>query len=341
METPHKPVGGKIVIISDTHFGDASQLLNDAQLVNAFAGIVSGRGVVSELVLLGDIVDTWMKPLNIALKNAKYFMGKLCGLPNVVKVTYVPGNHDHQLFMDEYREEVARNIMAGSFTTPRFSPSRSYQGTTISYLQPKPEYRFEMVYPFIVREINGKEVVMTHGHHLDYFDRTFWWARTFWLSRYIIGRRRKKKRGKEPTLYEIETANLPFYGALSMTPGVPEIVESELRFYRILNFFNKLFHKRKLSLSPRRDTLIKDNYDEIEELLPLLGHPAPDCLVFGHTHRPGIGKIPGSGITVVNTGSWVSQDDDVPYMTWVEIDYDAKLFRLKDGKAELMYSESI
>lgn len=341
MDKPPAPSSGKIIIISDTHFGDEAQILNDAALVNLFTDVISRKGVVAELVLLGDIVDTWMKPLNVALKNAKYFINKLCSLPNIVKVTYVPGNHDHQLFMDEYREEVARNIMNGIFSTPEFTPTRNYPGTTLSYLQSKPEYRFEMVYPFIVRAVNGKAVVMTHGHHLDYFDRTFWWARTFWLSRYIIGKRRKKKRGKEPTLYEIETANLPFYGALSITPGVPEIVESELRFYHFLNFFNKLFRKRKLHLSPRRDTLIKENYDEIEALLPLLGYPAPGCFVFGHTHRPGIGKTPGSRITVVNSGSWVKQDDDVPSMTWVEIDYDAKLFRLVNGEVELMYSENI
>ncbi|MBN2169306.1 MAG: hypothetical protein JW738_08685, partial [Actinobacteria bacterium] len=247
-------------------------------------------------------------------------------------------NHDHQLFMDEFRAELDRNIKEGNLSAPKFMPAREYEGTTLSYLAAVPDSRFRMIYPFIVRRANGKEVVLTHGHHLDYFDNSFWWVRTYWLSRYIIRKRKKKK--KDAALHDIETANLPFYGAMSVNPWVPELVESELRFYRILNFFGHLFRKRA-GLSPTRDTLIKDNYDEIEKLLPLLGCPRPGCLVFGHTHRPGVGKTPDSGITVINTGSWLKLDTDAPNMTWAEIDYDAKLFRLSNNEVELMYSEGI
>ncbi|MBN1289572.1 MAG: metallophosphoesterase family protein [Actinobacteria bacterium] len=338
MKIQEQGENGKIIVISDTHFGDESQLLNQAALVDTFVDVLSKKGKVAELVLLGDILDVWMKPLTGALKDAKYFIGQVAALENIEKITYVPGNHDHQLFMDEFRGEVDRSIREGNFSNPEFMPSREYPGTTLSYLAPRPDIPFRMAYPFIVRHANGKEVVLTHGHHLDYFDNSFWWVRTYWLSRYIIRKRKKKK--KSPDLQDIETANLPFYGAMSVNPWVPELVESELRFYRVLNFFGRLFRKRA-GLSPTRDTLIRDNYDEIEKLLPLLGHPRPGCLVFGHTHRPGVGKTPDSGITVINTGSWLEADTDALNMTWAEIDYDAKLYRLIGKKVELMYSEGI
>jgi predicted phosphodiesterase len=123
---------------------------------------------------------------------------------------------------------------------------------------------------------------------------------------------------------------------------VPELVTEGLRFYSIINFFARLFRTKTMQQSVLRDTLIKENYDEIRGLLPLLGHPQPGCFVFGHTHRPGIGKIPGTSITVANTGCWTRQEDEgVPSLTWVEVEHDVKLFRLADAGAELMYSESI
>lgn len=338
MGDKERSTSGKILAISDTHFGDDSQLLNRPELVDRLAEVLSRRGEIAELVLLGDILDVWMKPLTGALRDGKYFVEKITGLENIRKITFVPGNHDHQLFMDEFRNEMDQSIKKGNLSDPKFSTVRDYDGTTLSYVSTDPEERFRMVYPFIVREVNGKEVIFTHGHHLDYFDKNFWWARTFWLSRRIINKRKKKK--QSVNLHDIEKANLPFYGAMSVNPWVPELIQTELRLYSILNFFGRLFRK-KAKISPRRDTLIKENYDEIEKFLPLLNHQKPGCFVFGHTHRPGKGKITGSDIDVINTGSWVEVDEGIPNMTWAEIGKDTKLFRLCEEGPREMNGEEI
>lgn len=328
----------RTVVISDMHFGDRTQLLNDASLVERFVGVLAGRGPIAEIVLLGDVLDLWVSTPVPAFREARYFIRKLSMLPNVGGIVYVPGNHDHQIFMNAFTAELEGRLLVGDLSAQRFLPARSYENCVLSGLADSSSgIPFSMVYPFIVRRVRDREVLIAHGHHLDFYDSSFGWARSFWLGRRII-----KKRRRNATLYDIEMANLPFCGAMSVAPWAPELVEKGLRYYRIINFFSKLFRRPAMLRSPRRDTLIADNYDEISGLLPLFGHPHPACFIFGHTHRPGIGKIPGSGIAIANTGSWVAQNEaDVPMMTWVELEHDVKLYRLSGDAAEIMFSESV
>jgi len=331
---------GRIVAISDTHFGDTTQLLAEREQVDRLVEVLSGRGEISELVLLGDLLDLWTRTLVPALRDARYFIEAVSRLENVGKVVYVPGNHDHQMFMDAFHLEVDIRIMQGDLTVPKFMPARSYGDTVISGLAShRTRVEFEMVYPFIVREVAGREVVLTHGHHLDFYSASFGWVKTFWLGRHII-----RKRKQRATLHDIEMANIPFCGAMSVMPWVPELVVEGLRYYRVISFFARLFRTKRATQSPLRDSLIKENYDEIEGFLPLIEHQEPACFVFGHTHRPGIGRIPGTGMLVANTGAWTRGDDSsVPSKTWVEIDPGGavKLFRLAGREPELLFGEML
>lgn len=330
--------GGKIVVISDTHFGDRTQMLADEDLVDRLADVLSERGEISELILLGDLVDLWVRTLVPALRDARRFIDRISRLENVRKVVYIPGNHDHQMFMDAFRLEVDVRIMQGDLTAPKFMPARSYGETVISGLaHHRTNVTFSMVYPFAVREVAGREVLFTHGHHLDFYSASFGWVKTFWLGRHII-----KKRRQEADLHDIEMANIPFCGAMSVAPWVPELVTEGLRYYRVIAFFAHLFRSRQMQQSPLRDSLIRENYEEIKGLLPLLGHPEPACFVFGHTHRPGIGRIPETGMLVANTGAWTLGDDEkVPSRTWVEVDAEGgvRLFKLAGREPELLYGE--
>lgn len=329
-----------MVVISDTHFGDTSMLLDDEGLVDRFADVLASRGPVSELILLGDILDLWVSTLMPALRRARRFFEAISELANVEKVVYVPGNHDHQMFMDAFRLEMDRLVVKGDLETPKFMPVRTYDETLLSELaHPPGREHIKMTYPFLVRRLGGREVVLTHGHHLDFYAASHGWTRSFWLGRYIL-----KKRRRKATLHDIEMANIPFCGAMSVAPWAPELVNEGLRYYHIIRFFGRLFRSESLRESPLRDSLIKENYEEIDRLLPQLGCPCPACFVFGHTHRPGVGKLPGGEVAIANTGSWTRlADEEVPSRTWVELD-DAgvvKLLRLaKDGE-ELLDSVSL
>jgi len=326
-------VAGKIVAISDTHFGDKSMLLDDERLVDRLAETLAGRGEISELILLGDILDLWIMTQMPALRESRYFIKSLAGLDNIKRIVHVPGNHDHQMFMDAFRLEMVALIKQGKLATPRFMPSRTYGESVFGWLAgPGAKAGFSMAYPFLARTVGGREVVFTHGHHLDFYSNSYGWVRNFWLVRHIM-----KKRRKKATLHDIEMANIPFCGAMSVVPWVPELVNEALRFYRILNWFGRLFRSRGMQQSPLRDSLIKENYDEIALLLPQLEHPRPALFVFGHTHLPGTGTLPQSGVAVANTGSWTKTDKkEAPNRTWVELDGDLKLFRLGRTGEELL-----
>lgn len=328
----------KIIAISDTHFGDKTQMLNDERLVDRFMEALADRGPIAEIILLGDILDLWMKTTVPAMRQARYFIDQLSQLTNVGKVLYVPGNHDHQMFLDAFRLEVDVRIMQGDLSIPKFMPARSYGDTILSGLaHPKTKVHFPMVYPFITRQVNGRDVVFCHGHHLDFYATSHGWAKTFWLGRHIIKQRRKKA-----TLHDIEMANIPFCGAMSVWPWVPELVDEGLRFYHIINFFGRLFRSDDLLESPLRDSLIKENYGEIEQLLPQLGYPEPSCFIYGHTHRPGIGKLPEKRTIIANTGCWTKvPDEETPNRTWIEVDGDVKLMKLGRAGPELLFSEML
>jgi predicted phosphodiesterase len=323
--------------MSDTHFGDESALLVEPSLVNRLMEALAGRGQIEELILLGDVLDLWMKTTVPALKLAREFVDGLSQLTNVKKILYVPGNHDHQMFLDAFRLEVDVKVMQGDLTIPKFMPARHYGDSLLTGLAyPKSKAHFPMTYPFTAVQVGGKDVVFTHGHHLDFY-ATDGWARTFWLGRHII-----KQKKKKATLYDIEMANIPFCGAMSVWPWVPELVDEGLRYYHLINLFGRVFRSEKIAESPLRDSLVRDNYAEIDQLLPQLGFPSPACFVYGHTHRPGMGKLPSTGTVVVNTGSWTRQQDaEVPTRTWVEVDGEVRLMRLGRSGPETISSEQL
>lgn len=330
---------GKIVVISDTHFGDKSQLLDDPHLVGRFMGVLEGLGQVDELILLGDVIDLWMSTLVPALRSAKLFVESLSRLGNVRKFLYIPGNHDHQVFMNAFRMELDLRIMQGNLGQPAFLPARSYGDSILSGIaHPKSRAHFPLVYPYVIRTVNGRDVVLTHGHHLDFYaTRDGDPEKKFWLGRQIMKRKKNKA-----TLHDIEMANIVFCGAMSVWPWVPELVGDGVRYYRLFNFFDRLFRSDRMYESPLRDSLIKESYDEIDTLLPELEGIDPACFVYGHTHRPGMGVLPGSGTVVVNCGSWARLEDaQVPSRTWVEIDGDVRLMRLGAYGPEVVASETL
>jgi UDP-2,3-diacylglucosamine pyrophosphatase LpxH len=326
-------LAGKIVVISDTHFGDRAMLLDDQRLVDRLMEAITSRGQISELILLGDILDLWINTLMPAMRKARYFIESLSRQDNIERIVYVPGNHDHQMFMDAFRQEMESLIKRRKLSTPKFMPARTYDETVFGWLAgPESKASFSMTYPFLVRSVSGKEVVFAHGHHLDFYSNWHGWFRNFWLVRHVM-----KKRRKKATLHDIEMANIPFCGAMSATPWVPELVNEALRFYHILSWFGRLFRTKTLQHSPLRDTLIKENYDEIALLLPQLEHPRPDCFIFGHTHLPGTGRLPKSDVAVANTGCWLKKDkEEAPNRTWIEVDGGVKLFRLGRSGEELL-----
>ncbi len=102
----------QVVFLSDIHIGDNSptcwyqSAINDEYLITVLDAIADNAAAVSELVLLGDVVDMWTYPFDvvpptfaeITAKNPSIFsrQGALARVLDALDgaVTYIPGNHD-------------------------------------------------------------------------------------------------------------------------------------------------------------------------------------------------------------------------------------------------------
>ena len=111
----------KLVFISDLHMNvDAtySWLVKHVLDLARFLNNVNTRDDVAELVILGDMLDTWVSPVEYTPQTfadiiaANYNNGvvpalqEVCYNPNIA-VTYVAGNHDMLSFESENKEVIA------------------------------------------------------------------------------------------------------------------------------------------------------------------------------------------------------------------------------------------
>ena len=318
----------RIVVLSDLHFGDESALLVREELVERLFAELGGLGDIDMLVLLGDVWDMWSTGFAAAARAGAPFFTALSawGVPR--ECVLVAGNHDYHLWTvcDERRlrremgwedmEEVSIPLMPGHVTEER-----------MCLVQDLPLW---MRYPLLFIEVGGKVVLLMHGHHLDFFSRSFWWAKTSWLARWILGRSRGI------ALSDLDRLNKPFFELLTQTAHVPELRAWEYRFYGILRFFARLLRfQSKSGGSPRRLTSVEKNTGEAEELLrDFLPGYIPDLFVFGHTHRAGFSRIlvGERPVLMANSGCWVGGSGDETGMTYLVVDDAVRLRRLGEGE---------
>jgi predicted phosphodiesterase len=314
----------RIVVISDCHFGDATALLTRGDIVERLFAELGLAGDIDMLVLLGDVWDLWSTGFREAAAAGAPFFKALTawGVPR--ECVFVVGNHDYHLWTvcedRRMRRESGWEEVEGisiDLTDMQAGEER------VCLLEDLPLW---VHYPFLGVEVGGKSVLLMHGHHLDFFSGSFWWAKTAWLARGVLGRPRGI------ALSDIDRLNKPFFELLAQTARVPELRTWEYRFYSVLRFFARLLRfQTRSGSSPRRLTSVKQNEGEAEELLrELLPGHIPDLLVFGHTHRAGFSRIRvgGSPVLLANSGCWVAGSGEETEMTYLVIDDAVRLCRL-------------
>jgi UDP-2,3-diacylglucosamine pyrophosphatase LpxH len=312
---------GKIVVLSDFHFGAEGCALVIRDTVESLFEELMRLGKVDKLVLLGDIWDLWRTGFPEAMEAADIFFQALRAWEGPEEVILVAGNHDYHVkaFNEEQRqrrdlglEETAdSSIVLTEAGMAREAPGG--KGLTL-----------RLVYPFLFLTVRGKTVLLMHGHHLDFFSPSFWWLKSAWLARLILGT------SQGVTISDLDRLNKPFFELLTVTARVPEIQAGEYRFYRIIQFLARLLRFQSRSgVSPRRYTSIEENTREARDLLlRLLPGYIPDVFVFGHTHRAGFSRIEAGGCDVLlaNCGCWI--EDEEPCSTYLVIDDEVRLHRL-------------
>jgi len=323
----------RAVVLSDFHFGDSSALLTREDLVRRLLAELEQAGEIDMLVLLGDVWDLWSTGFNAAAAAGATFFQALStwGAPH--ECVMVAGNHDYHLWTAcedrrarreagwEELEGISLGLVPGESCSER-----------VCMFEDLPLW---VHYPLLRLEVGGKSVLFMHGHHLDFFSNSFWWAKTAWLARWMLGRSRGI------ALSDIDRLNKPFFELLTQTARVAELRAWEYRFYACLRFFARLLRFQSRSGgSPRRFTSVEQNNGEAEVLLrDFLPGFIPDVFVFGHTHRAGFSHIAvgGAPVLLANCGCWVEGSGDETGMTYVVVDDAVHLRRLGGDEIILKY----
>ena len=306
----------RVVIISDTHLGDAHEVLTSARAIGALVEAIGGSGPVDELILLGDIFDFWQSPVNEAVARGRDLMSALYMLENVRRMVYVPGNHDHHAFRLYYEEQLARRLREGVEDLPELSIPMTTDCPVMESLRP-PDARvpLSMVYPVHQVTVRGKNVLMTHGHLLGFFERSLWRPRHSVVTSLLLNK------NETLGLEDMERFVSPIYEMFTLSAMVPGVASGGYRVYRLISRTGKLLGMKGDSrASAYRNTTVEENAVEIEALLDQLYPAKPDYFVYGHTHRVGRLTLPISGVIAINSGCWLSDGDDThPGNTLVEI----------------------
>lgn len=122
--TAHAATRNKLVFISDLHmnvFGPYSWLNKHAIDLVQFLNTVNTREDVAELIILGDLLDDWVCPVDYTpqtfgdILDANYNNGVVPALQEVchnknITVAYVTGNHDMLSFKSENKEIIAKTF---------------------------------------------------------------------------------------------------------------------------------------------------------------------------------------------------------------------------------------
>ena len=119
--TAHASGRNKLVFISDLHMnvdGAYSWLAKHAPDLSRFLSNINTRDDVAELIILGDLLDDWVSPVEYTphsfadILAANYNNGvvpalqEVCHNPNIA-VTYVTGNHDMLSFESQNKDIIA------------------------------------------------------------------------------------------------------------------------------------------------------------------------------------------------------------------------------------------
>lgn len=299
----------KVMAISDLHLGEPEGLLYDSgvkiqdvvlskvsELAKSKDGLEDG---IEEVILIGDIVDLSEATEEEAYRNTRTFLSALLGRVHVDKVIYIPGNHDHHLWVE----------MVEDYYGSSYAESSPKTGVTIH--QPKalidrcfpPGYKgiVEAHYPFYQVKAGNTLFLFDHGH----------------LFSSLLNR----MAGSVTSIEEMEEKTWEFMEFIWFQGGKPSWL---YRFREWGYDWARWFAQR--ATHPTRGVSFKEDstpvFDDglrkrlvryLQEMVGLSGAETQDFhLIFGHTHYGGRVlrddrkvRVKGRFITLWNTGGWL------------------------------------
>lgn len=299
----------KVLALSDLHLGEPEGLLYNKGVnildvvVNKVSELAKGGGGledgIEELILIGDIADLSESPETEAYPNTKAFLTALLKEVQVDKVVYIPGNHDHHLWVELVKSHYDKKNYEECM--PKTVVSISKPNAIIEKCLPS-DYKgmVEACYPFYEVKTESSHFLFDHGHLFSSI-----------LTRIA---------GSVSDLEEIEGKTHGFMEAIwfRKKPSLwTKIREWGYDWLRWLILRTK-YSTRRVSFREDSTSVFDDGLRErivkyLEKMVKVGEATTKDFhLVFGHTHHGGRVlkedrkvRVNGHFIALWNTGGWI------------------------------------
>jgi UDP-2,3-diacylglucosamine pyrophosphatase LpxH len=357
---------GKILFISDIHLSanaSTSWMYEHIAPLANFLQALNSRLDVSELVILGDLLDDWMVPCDDlpstfqeileAEHNAPVVaaLQDICANPTI-QVTYVTGNHDLLSF-----EPAAKILIETTFP-----------GIVIRSADPG-------LGVYTLDEVLWAE----HGHRYTLFNAPDTWSHSgshlplgYFITRLVASQSEKagtlftspdvieqfvrlNLKGFTPSAANQDRFIAAIFNAIALWAGKgPEdmfVMDGKDGFIPDPTVSDVTdWYAPIMSAWPDRQNIVLPDMALLNELGYMINsaqllftmpekikkyYPfTPRIVLFGHTHKPLFWQRSGlPGTIYANTGTWI---DSKP-MTWVEVDIQDRPFRQRSYRVSLWY----
>jgi UDP-2,3-diacylglucosamine pyrophosphatase LpxH len=357
--------GRKVVFISDIHLSadaNTSWINEHIEPLADFLITLNARHDIAELVILGDLLDDWMVPIDdapstfqqilTATHNAPVVtaLQKICDNP-FIKVTYVTGNHDLLSFQPQ-----AKALIESTFSGIVISSEDPGLGdyTIDNVLWAEHGHRYSL--------FNSPDIWSHSGSHLPlgYFVTRLVASQseangTLYTSPDIIEQFVNRNLKGLPKSADRDLLIAAIFDAIALWagkgPGDKFIMDGKDKFVKnpTVAGITRMYSPIMTNWSGRQNIVLPDMalLNEvgymINSALLLLSMPTrikqyypftPRIVLFGHTHKAFFWqRIGWPSAIYVNTGTWI---DGKP-MTWVEVDIQDLRFNRRSYTVSLWY----
>lgn len=327
----------KVVVVSDLHLGEEGSILNDRKVISSFVDELKTLGEIDEFVMLGDILDLSMASFPESVKSARVFFEELAKV-DIKEIVYVPGNHDHHLWVleVEYASIIQKMQSANLPDMPNYI--KEFRGTSsfISGICPNSlKNKLIVKYPNHKVDVMGKTGFLHHGHYLSREGSLLCKVseaikegvslNEFELQNSPIHELIQYSLEQSPVMQgKIEKAWKGGGSLAGILVVADEIMDGQGFWGWLIRRFTKEAQKGKKH--SMRGAAIDDEMVVRARNYKQLCKDTSDWFIFGHTHIPE-GRI--GEFSLVNAGSWLDEGEGPPN-TYVVIDDKVVIRRLGD-----------
>jgi UDP-2,3-diacylglucosamine pyrophosphatase LpxH len=198
----------RAVAMSDLHLGEETSVLNffiydnRGKKVRQNGELVADR-IVQELIkikmgenngekirhifLVGDLFDLSLATFKECVENAQIFFRKICDSETVEEIVYIPGNHDHHIWMQivehkNFLSRVERGESLDFFYDRVAESDEIVKNTFLGGLMPKEkENCIGVSYPNYELMSKDQAIIFHHGH----FNERLWTLTTDVFDEYL------------------------------------------------------------------------------------------------------------------------------------------------------------